>query len=124
MIVDRQPRRLSVVVVARALREQRRRNRFGDNAACECCGASTLVHLAKVEGYVVCACCLALARGREILELHHLPGHGKGPTVRVCASCHAELSELQRDWLAEPDLEIRLARGYADVEAVRARWRR
>jgi hypothetical protein len=111
------------VILARAIRAQRRSHRFGDDATCECCGDSTLVHLAKIEGYVVCACCLALARGRAILELHHLAGHGEGPIVQVCANCHAELSELQRDWLDGPDFATRLARGYKDFQAVRSRAR-
>src|SRR4051812_49353572 len=89
---------LGELILARELREQRRHERFGDQAECECCGNSTLKQLAKVERHVVCACCLALARGREILELHHLAGHGQGPVVRVCGNCHAELSDLQRDW--------------------------
>lgn len=112
-------RRTAELIVSRALREQRRRYRFGDEASCECCGDSTLLHLARVERNVVCACCLALARGREILESHHVAGHGEGPTVVVCGNCHTELSELQREWLDEPDLRVRLNRGYADIEMVR-----
>jgi hypothetical protein len=117
-------KRTADVIARRALREQQRHHRFGDDATCECCGDSTLIHLAKVATHLVCACCLALARGREILELHHLAGRGDGPTVRVCVNCHAELSELQRDWLEEPDAGTRLARGRQDLEALKGRGRR
>jgi hypothetical protein len=116
-------KRTADVIARRALREQQRRYRFGDDAACECCGDSTLTHLARIATCVACACCLAIARGREVLEVHHLGGRGEGPTVRVCANCHAELSELQRDWLDEPDTEIRLTRGREDLDGLRERNR-
>jgi len=107
-------------VLRRALRDQRRRNRFGDDATCETCGDSTLIHLARVDECVVCASCLALARGREILEGHHLAGRSEGPTVRVCGNCHAELSERQRDWPRDLAFADRLARGRTDLAELRS----
>lgn len=113
-------KRTADIVAARAFREQRRRERFGDEAACETCGLTTLEALNRVDVHVVCSCCLALARGREVLEVHHLAGRHEGPTVRVCADCHAELSERQRDWLHRTPHNSRLARGLADANALRA----
>ena len=113
-------KRTAEILAARAFREQRRRERFGDEDACETCGLTTLEALNRVDAHVVCACCLALARGREVLEVHHLAGRHDGPTVRVCANCHAELSERQRDWLWMTSHDSRLARGRADAEALRA----
>ena len=114
-------RAVSRVILRRALREQRRRNRFGDEASCECCGESTLTRLNRVDEHLVCACCLALACGREVLELHHLAGGGEGPTVRVCANCHRDLSELQYDWPADLPANERLHRGSSELRELKAR---
>lgn len=105
--------------MAAAVREGRRFERFGDDAECETCGDSTLTHLNRVKDHTLCACCLALARGRETLEIHHVPGHNQKPTIRVCANCHAELSELQRSWLhLDPTVEQRTELGWNDVALV------
>jgi hypothetical protein len=104
-----------------AVRDQRRRNRLGDEAECQTCGDSTLTHLTKVMGLVLCQCCLALARGRTILEAHHIAGRHEGPTLLVCGNCHGELSDLQRDWPEDASLAERLELGMADIELVLAR---
>jgi hypothetical protein len=109
--------------LSRALREQRRRNRFGDDAACEVCGTTTLAHLTKVDWLTVCACCLALARGRELLEEHHVAGQGEGPTVRVCGNCHAELSDYQREWPDGLELPKRYAQGVIEFAKLGLRKR-
>jgi hypothetical protein len=105
----------------RAVREQRRRNRVGEDACCETCGDSTLTHLVKVIGLVLCQCCLAVARGRNVLEVHHIAGGHEGPTLLVCANCHTELSELQRAWPSGLSFAERLERGTRDVAQLQVR---
>lgn len=103
----------------RALREQGRESRFGPDARCELCGDSTLVHLQRIRDRVLCACCGAVSKRLQIMEEHHLAGFGEGPTFRLCANCHGELSEAQRQWLdrALPFLK-RLERGLDDFERI------
>ena len=73
----------------RAGRSLRRENRLGVDACCETCGDSNTIHLARIDGLTLCSCCLAVARGRKIFELHHIAGQSEGPTIKVCANCHA-----------------------------------
>lgn len=103
----------------RATREIRRSNRLGADAYCETCGDTNAVHLARLGDTTVCSCCLAVGRGREIFELHHIAGQHEGATLRVCANCHAELSELQRDWAEDLDFDTRFELGLEDISSVR-----
>lgn len=108
--------------LAAELREVGRVDRFGENAACSCCGDTTLVHLNRLGERALCGCCLALAQGKRlILEGHHLAGQEEGPVVDVCRNCHLELTELQRRWPASLSFEHRLERGLGDLVEVRRR---
>jgi len=114
---DRLLRELSV-----ELRAHGRADRLGLDAACTCCGDTTLVHLNRLREREVCGCCLALAQGKRlILEGHHLPGRREGPVVDVCRNCHLELTELQRAWAPGLSFDARLERGLGDLVAVRRR---
>lgn len=108
--------------LAAELREVGRLDRFGENAACCCCGDTTLVHLNRLAERDLCGCCLALAQGKRlILEGHHLAGQEEGPVVYVCRNCHLELTELQRRWPTGLSFEARLERGLDDLLEVRRR---
>lgn len=108
--------------LAAILREQARIDRFGIDAACSCCGDTTLIHLNRLAERDICGCCLAIVQGkRAILEGHHLAGHSEGPVVLVCGNCHLELTELQRGWPENIVLETRLELGLSDLVAVRRR---
>ncbi len=104
-----------------AVREQRRRNRLGEDACCEACGESTLTHLVKVIGLVLCQCCLSVARRRTVLEAHHIAGRHEGPVLLVCGNCHSELSELQRAWPSGLSRAGRLERGMTEISELQAR---
>ncbi len=114
---DRLLRELSV-----ELRAQGRADRLGLDAACACCGDTTLVHLNRLGEREVCGCCLALAQGKRlILEGHHLAGRSEGPVVDACRNCHLELTELQRAWTTGLSFDARLERGLSDLVVVRRR---
>jgi len=114
---DRLLRELSV-----ELRAQGRADRLGLDAACACCGDTTLVHLNRLREHEVCGCCLALSQGKLlILEGHHLAGRSEGPVVDVCRNCHLELTELQRSWARALPFDTRLDRGLGDLVEVRRR---
>jgi hypothetical protein len=107
----------------RAVRAMRVSNRLGEDAQCATCGDTFAIHLARAGGITVCACCLAVGRGRDIFERHHIAGEHEGQTVEVCANCHCELTELQRDWPKSLGFDERFALGLDDIRSLRKQRR-
>lgn len=108
------------IQLERELRHERRQNRLGPDARCTTCGTTELVHLRKLGERLICGCCLAILRSRRLVERHHVAGLSEGPTVPVCASCHAALSDLQIDWLdPSTSFQERFERGWKDLSQYR-----
>jgi hypothetical protein len=105
----------------RALREEGRRNRVGADSECALCGDSTLTRLNLLGDRMICSCCLAVFRGRWAIEWHHPMGRGEGPLIAACPNCHAELTEMQRDWPGDLTVDQRLDRGVMEMALLRKR---
>ncbi len=98
-------------------RESKKRDRFGQYAACDGCGEPDprAFHQNRQErkdandiDAVRCAECRLLAHGKVPIERHHPAGRANDPvTVPIPANDHAVLSDLQlawpRDTLRNPD---------------------
>ena len=71
--------------IASAVRQAKRAQRIGTDAACVRCGYRTLESLLRVD--------------RTLLERHHVAGRANDEdlTVVVCRNCHGELTEALRD---------------------------
>ncbi len=64
--------------------------------ACEACGITEPLVLARVKESTVCFECEAVRRGASPFQAHHIGGRGPGTkTVLVGANLHAVLSLLQ-----------------------------
>ncbi len=91
-------------------REGKKRDRLGQYATCEDCGASDPRTLQQVRhnrkddtsDRVRCAECRLMAQGKAPTERHHLAGRANGPaTIPIPANDHAVLSDLQLAWPRE-----------------------
>ncbi len=69
---------------------------LGPGAACEACGITEPLVLARLNESIVCRECEAVRRGASPFQAHHIGGRGPGTkTVLIGANLHAVLSLLQ-----------------------------